>query len=94
MLTEPVLAAEAVSARIVEPKFMPRVNRLKYPVVTYWDKNDKVYISVIPDLPGCQSHGKTALESLKNAGKATDLWLETAREFGDEIPKASREINF
>lgn len=61
-------------------------NQLKYPVVVYWDKEDKVYVSVVPDLPGCRAHGKTPLSALENAGKATDLWLETAHEFEDEVP--------
>ena len=62
-------------------------NQLKYPVVVYWDKTDKVYISVIPDLPGCRAHGKTPLSALVNAGKATALWLASAREFSDPIPE-------
>ena len=65
---------------------MSEPDQLKYPVVVYWDKTDKVYISVIPDLPCCRADGKTPLSALEIAGKATDLWLETAQEFGDTIP--------
>jgi len=32
------------------------------------------------------AHGKTQVEAVQNIGEAVELWLETAREFGDEIP--------
>jgi len=38
-------------------------------------------------LPGCAAHGPTQQEGLANAQEAIDLWLDTAREFGDPIPE-------
>ncbi len=40
-----------------------------------------------PELAGCMAHGKTQIDALKNVNEAIELWLETAREFDDEIPE-------
>jgi predicted RNase H-like HicB family nuclease len=59
----------------------------KYEIVIYWDKKDKIYIAEVPELPGCAAHGKTYDESLRNAQKAIQLWLDTATEFNDPRPE-------
>ena len=41
----------------------------------------------VPELPGCMTHGDTHAAALANANEAIQLWLETAKEFGDEIPE-------
>ncbi|MBI3099570.1 MAG: type II toxin-antitoxin system HicB family antitoxin [Planctomycetes bacterium] len=59
----------------------------KYEVIIYWSEEDRAFIAEAPELPGCMAHGdahKTALAHLK---KAIDLWIKTAREFKDPIPK-------
>ena len=58
----------------------------KYEIIIYWDKTDQIYIADIPELPGCSAHGKTYDESLENSKEAIQLWLDTAKEFGDPIP--------
>ncbi|HQU92651.1 MAG TPA: type II toxin-antitoxin system HicB family antitoxin [Pyrinomonadaceae bacterium] len=59
----------------------------KYEIVVYWDDEDDLYVAVVPDLPGCMAHGKTHVEAVENVGEAIALWIDTAREFGDEIPQ-------
>ncbi len=59
----------------------------KYEILIYWDEEDKIYVAEVPELAGCAAHGQTQKESLANVNEAIELWLETAREFGDEIPK-------
>jgi Uncharacterized conserved protein, COG1598 len=39
-----------------------------------------------PDLEGCVAVGETREEALANLEEARRLWLETAYEYGDEIP--------
>ena len=58
----------------------------KYEIIIYWDKTDNLYIAEVPELPGCSAHGKTYNEALDNSKKAIQLWLDTAKEFGDPIP--------
>jgi len=41
----------------------------------------------VPELAGCVAHGKNQIDAVKNVNDAIELWLETAQEFGDEIPK-------
>ena len=59
----------------------------KYEIIIYWSDEDQVFIAEVPELPGCMTHGKTRESALKNAKDAISLWLDTAREFGDPIPK-------
>ncbi len=54
---------------------------------------DEGFIAVVPELPGCSAFGETEEEALAEVKVAIDLWLETAREEGREIPEPSgREI--
>lgn len=59
----------------------------KYEVIIYWSKEDDAYIAEVPQLAGCAAHGDSQEEALRNAQDAINLWLETAREFGDPIPE-------
>jgi predicted RNase H-like HicB family nuclease len=58
----------------------------KYEITIYWSNEDEAYIAEVPELPGCMTHGDTHAAALANANEAIQLWLETAKEFGDEIP--------
>ncbi|GCE25856.1 hypothetical protein KDA_13400 [Dictyobacter alpinus] len=41
----------------------------------------------MPELPGAKTHDKTQEEALKNAYEVIELWLETAKALGWNIPK-------
>ena len=58
----------------------------KYEIVIYWDDDDKIFVAEVPDLPGCMAHGDSQVQAVKSVTEAIDLWIETAREFGDVIP--------
>jgi predicted RNase H-like HicB family nuclease len=59
----------------------------KYEVIIYWSEEDQVFIAEVPELPGCVAHGSTQQEALVQAQEAIQLWIDTAREFGDPIPE-------
>ncbi len=59
----------------------------KYEIVIYWDNQDKIFVAEVPELTGCAAHGKNQIDAVKNVNDAVNLWLETAQEFGDEIPE-------
>jgi len=59
----------------------------KYELIIYWSEVDQLFIAEVPELTGCIAHGNSREMALKNANDAIELWLETAREFGDSIPK-------
>ncbi len=62
----------------------------KYEIIIYWDEVDKIFIAEIPELPGCIAHGKTHEAALKNVKDAKELWINTAKEFGDPIPEPKK----
>jgi predicted RNase H-like HicB family nuclease len=59
----------------------------KYEIIIYWSSEDDAFVAEVPELPGCAAHGPTQQEALAKAQEAIDLWLDTAREFGDPIPE-------
>ncbi|QKK02846.1 MAG: type II toxin-antitoxin system HicB family antitoxin [Pseudomonadota bacterium] len=59
----------------------------RYEIIIFWSEEDNAFIAEVPELPGCQAHGESQGEALKNAQQAIELWLDTAREFGDPIPE-------
>ncbi len=63
------------------------VDKNKYEIILYWSEADQVFICEVPQLPGCMAHGKTKLDALKEVDEAIELWIATASEFGDPIPK-------
>jgi predicted RNase H-like HicB family nuclease len=59
----------------------------RYEIILYWSKQDQVYIAEAPELPGCMAHGESQELALANIQEAIQLWLDTAKEFGDAIPE-------
>lgn len=58
---------------------------LKYPVTVY-PEPEGGYVAQIKDLPGCLTQVETPDEVISNIEEARELWIETAYEFGDDIP--------
>ena len=63
----------------------------KYETIIYWSNDDRVFVAEVPELPGCMAHGDTPESALADAHKAIQLWIDTAREFGDPIPEPKGE---
>ena len=59
----------------------------KYEIIIYWDDHDRIYIAEAPELPGCSAHGDTYDDALNNIKEAIQLWIDTAKEFGDPVPE-------
>jgi len=59
----------------------------RYEVIIFWSQEDQAFVADVPELPGCMAHGDTQLAALEQVHQAIDLWLDTAREFGDPIPE-------
>ncbi|WP_301002639.1 type II toxin-antitoxin system HicB family antitoxin [Methanoculleus sp.] len=60
-----------------------------YAIVIFYSDEDEGFIAVVPELPGCSAFGEIEEEALQEAKVAIDLWLDTAREEGREIPEPS-----
>ena len=63
----------------------------KYEIVLYWSGADGAFVAEVPRLPGCMAHGDTQEAALDNVNRAMDLWIDTAREFGDPVPEPEGE---
>jgi predicted RNase H-like HicB family nuclease len=60
----------------------------KYETIIYWSDDDGAYLAEVPELPGCVAHGGSYEAALQSAKEAIQLWIDTAKEFGDPIPEA------
>lgn len=63
----------------------------KYEIILYWSNEDDAFIAEVPELPGCMAHGSSQAAALDNVNDAMQLWIDTAREFGDPIPQPKGE---
>lgn len=59
----------------------------KYSVLIQYDETDQIYVASIPELQGCMAHGNTQEEAFKEVNIVRDMWIETAKEKGLEIPE-------
>jgi predicted RNase H-like HicB family nuclease len=59
----------------------------KYEVIIYWSDDDQAFVAEAAELPGCSAHGPTQEAALASAQEAIRLWIDTANEFGDPVPK-------
>ncbi len=67
----------------------------KYEIILWWSAEDNCFVADVPELRGCMAHGETYQTALEEAQNAIELWIATAREFGDEIPApAGRRLVF
>jgi predicted RNase H-like HicB family nuclease len=60
---------------------------VRYEKIIYWSEEDQTYLAEVPELPGCIAHGDSYESALANAKEAIQLWIDTAKEFGDPIPE-------
>ena len=67
---------------------------IKYEVIIYWSKDDKAFISEVPELPGCMADGQTDQEALENVEEIAREWIETAKQKGRAVPKAKGRLVF
>jgi len=59
----------------------------KYEIIIYWSNEDQAFIAEVPELPGCMAHGGSRESALASVNGAIQLWIKTAREFGDPVPE-------
>jgi len=64
---------------------------MSYKYKIYWSEEDNAFIAEVPELPGCMAHGNSREEAIQNIKTAIDLWIDTAKEFNDPIPKPKED---
>ena len=63
----------------------------KFEIILYWSNEDQVFVAEVPELPGCMAHGDSQEAALMHVNDAMQLWIDTAREFGDPVPQPKGE---
>ena len=55
---------------------------------------DDGYTVIVPSLPGCVTHGDTIEEAIKMAKEAIELYIESLKEHGEEIPTEEGTLEY
>ena len=64
----------------------------KYEIVIYWSNEDGVFVAEAPELRRWRVRPTAARRRRRwSRSHRLELWLETAREFGDPIPEPKGE---
>lgn len=68
--------------------------KTKYPIEVFWSDEDKGFIALVPDLPGCSAVGDTEADAIREAHDAIAAWIKAARSVGRAIPEPSRDLAY
>lgn len=67
----------------------------KYEIIIFWSDDDQAFVAEVPELTGCMAHGESHEAAIGQAKEAIQLWIDTAREFGDPVPEPKgRRLKF
>jgi antitoxin HicB len=66
---------------------------LNYRILLRWEPEGG-YTVIVPSLPGCVTYGDTIEEAIEMAKEAIELYIESLREHGEEIPTEERTLEY
>ncbi len=52
------------------------------------------YTVIVPSLPGCVTYGDTIEEAIDRAREAIELYIESLKEHGEEIPTDEKTFEY
>lgn len=55
-------------------------------IFVMWSDEDDSYLAIAPQLQGCMAHGSTREEAVQNLEKTIADWMDSAKEFGWNVP--------
>ena len=64
----------------------------KYAAVVYLSDEDGMYVTAVPDLPGCSALGAAYEDALREAQVAISLWIEAVKDIGSSIQQPAGEL--
>ena len=64
---------------------------MNYPVLIY-PSEEGGYVAEVPALKGCLAHGETLNETLEELEIVENLWIETAKKYGQPLPDVEGAI--
>jgi len=63
---------------------------MKYPIAIAPGNDAKAWEVIVPDLPGCFAAADSGIdEAIDNAKQAIELWIETALDTNQDVPRPS-----
>src|SRR6478672_11042762 len=62
--------------------------QLHYSTIIEWSDEDNAYIVILPEFPGCHTHGATREEALKNGQEVLELLIESFEDGERPLPPA------
>jgi predicted RNase H-like HicB family nuclease len=68
--------------------------KYRYEIIIHWNDEDNIFVAEVPELPGCMAHGKDYDDALANIKEAISLWIDTAKKYGDPIPKPKGRLMY
>ncbi len=57
-------------------------------------ESDGGYTVIVPSLPGCVTYGDTIEEAIEMAKEAIELYIESLKEHGEEIPTEEGTLEY
>ncbi len=66
----------------------------RYEIIIHWSNEDNIFVAEVPELPGCMAHGKDYDNALFHIKEAIELWIDTAKKYGDPIPKPKGRLMY
>ena len=63
-------------------------------IILYWSDQDAAFIAEVPELPGCMADRPTYAAAVAEAEVVIQMWIETARELGRDIPEPKGRLMF
>ena len=70
------------------------MNNIRYELIIYWSDQDDAFIVEVPELAGCKADGQTYEEAIVNAKQTINLYIETAKSLGRDIPKPKGKLMY
>lgn len=62
----------------------------RYEIDIFWSDEDEAFVANVPELPYCSAWGESYEDALREVRVAMDLYLDTLREDGRDIPEPKK----
>jgi predicted RNase H-like HicB family nuclease len=58
----------------------------RYSMIIQWSDEDEAFIVTLPEFGGCQTHGATYDDAVRNAEEVLELLVESYNKQGEQLP--------
>jgi len=64
----------------------------RYDILVTHDAESGLFLTEVPDLPGCFSQGETEQQATANVREVIAVHVQTLRDLGREVPQSSTHV--